>query len=106
MAGKRVSALAGLKEEMQEKGPDAVPLDSPGRSASVARAKAGRPATSTERSSNVRDQRKALTVYFPPEVSKELRRLAVEEDTTLQALVGEAIDLLRRNRGQHPFGAR
>ena len=54
----------------------------------------------------LRETRKAMTVYFPPEVSKGLRAIALEEDTTLQALVGEAIDLLMLKRGKRPFGAR
>ena len=54
----------------------------------------------------LRETRKAMTVYFPPEVSKGLRAIALEEDTTLQGIVGEAIDLLMRSRGKPPFGAR
>ena len=53
-----------------------------------------------------REVRKALTVHFPPEVSKTLRMIAVQEETTLQALVGEAIDMLLVQRGHKPFGAR
>ena len=54
----------------------------------------------------LRETRKAMTVYFPPEVSKGLRAIALEEDTTMQAIVGEAIDLLMQKRGKPPFGAR
>jgi hypothetical protein len=32
--------------------------------------------------------------------------MAIEEDTTVQALMGEAFDLLMRARGKHPFGER
>jgi hypothetical protein len=32
--------------------------------------------------------------------------MALDEDTTMQALLGEAVDLLMRDRGKHPFGER
>ena len=32
--------------------------------------------------------------------------MAIEEGTTVQALMGEAFDLLMRTRGKHPFGER
>jgi hypothetical protein len=35
-----------------------------------------------------------------------LNMLAAEQGTTLQALLGEAIDLLMRQHGKHPFGER
>ena len=53
-----------------------------------------------------RQGKKALIAYFTPSVSKALRQIALDEDTTMQALLGEAIDLLMRDRGKHPFGER
>lgn len=53
-----------------------------------------------------RQGKKALIAYFTPGVNKALRQLALDEDTTMQALLGEAIDLLMRDRGKHPFGER
>ena len=53
-----------------------------------------------------RQGKKALIAYFSPSVSKALRQMALDEDTTMQALLGEAIDLLMRDRGKHPFGER
>jgi len=53
-----------------------------------------------------RQGKKALIAYFSPSVSKALRQLALDEDTTMQALLGESIDLLMRDRGKHPFGER
>ena len=32
--------------------------------------------------------------------------MAIEEGTSVQALMGEAFDLLMRARGKHPFGER
>lgn len=44
---------------------------------------------------------KMIGGHFPPEVSTRLRLLAVEEDTTVQALLEEAInDLLTKKAGR------
>ncbi len=53
-----------------------------------------------------RQGKKALIAYFSPGVSKALRQMALDEDSTMQSLLGEAIDLLMRDRGKHPFGER
>jgi hypothetical protein len=53
-----------------------------------------------------RKGKKAVSAYFSPEVSRGLNVLAAENATTLQALLGEAIDLLMRQYGKHPFGER
>jgi antitoxin-like ribbon-helix-helix protein len=45
-----------------------------------------------------RQGKKALIAYFSPAVSKALRVMAIEENTSMQALLGEAIDLLMRDR--------
>lgn len=36
--------------------------------------------------------------YFDPAVSKQLRKIALDEDTSVQALVAEAIDMLFQAR--------
>ena len=36
--------------------------------------------------------------YFDPTVSKQLREIALAEDSSVQALLGEAIDMLFQNR--------
>lgn len=59
------------------------PAPQPVRRAS--RAKASRPS---------RENTRLIGGHFPPEVSKQLRLIAVEEDTTVQALLEQAIDLL------------
>lgn len=53
-----------------------------------------------------RQGKKAVSAYFSAEVSRGLNVLAAENGTTLQALLGEAIDLLMRQHGKHPFGER
>lgn len=36
--------------------------------------------------------------YFSPEVSKQLKQIALEEDTSVQKLLGEAIDMVFHSR--------
>jgi hypothetical protein len=50
--------------------------------------------------------------YFSPELSRALHQIALDESVAgqprvkIQALIGEAIDLLLRDRGKSPFGER
>ena len=44
--------------------------------------------------------KKALIGYFDPSVSKQLKQLALDEDSTVQQLLGEALDLLFQARGK------
>ena len=53
-----------------------------------------------------REGKKGILGHFSPELSRALNIMAIEESTTVQALMGEAFDLLMRNRGKHPFGER
>ena len=45
-----------------------------------------------------REGAKHIGGYFAPEVSKQLRALAVSEDTTVQALLAEALNMLFQSR--------
>lgn len=53
-----------------------------------------------------REGKKAIVGYFSEDMSRQLRVMAIEENTTVQALVGEALDMLMRARAKHPFGER
>jgi hypothetical protein len=53
-----------------------------------------------------RDGKKMVAGYFSSDLSLAVRQLALIEGTTVQSLLGEAVDLLMRNRGKHPFGER
>ncbi|MGA0606608.1 ribbon-helix-helix domain-containing protein [Phenylobacterium sp. VNQ135] len=53
-----------------------------------------------------RSGKKAVSGYFSPDVSRGLHLLALEQGTSLQALMGEAFDDLMRKYGKHPFGER
>ena len=44
--------------------------------------------------------------HFSAELSRAVKVLAAEQGTTVQALVGEALDLLLRHHGKHPMGER
>jgi hypothetical protein len=44
--------------------------------------------------------------YYSKIFRSTLNRLALDEDTTTQALIGEAVDLLMRSRGKHPLAER
>ena len=50
-----------------------------------------------ERSPHYRSSRQGksnVTGYFPPEVKKQLKLIAAEEDKTIQQLIGEALNML------------
>jgi hypothetical protein len=53
-----------------------------------------------------REGKKGILGHFSPELSRALNIMAIEEGATVQALMGEAFDLLMRARGKHPFGER
>jgi hypothetical protein len=67
-----------------------------GAAADVPGAVANAPASPHERSS--RKATKHIGGYFDPIVSKQLRHIALEEDSSVQALLGEALDLLFQSR--------
>jgi hypothetical protein len=48
--------------------------------------------------SGAREGAKHIGGYFAPEVSKQLRSLAVAEDTTVQDLLAEALNMLFQSR--------
>jgi hypothetical protein len=56
--------------------------------------------------SPARTGKKAVSGYFSPEMSHALHMLALDQRTSLQALMGEAFDDLLRKYGKHPFGER
>jgi hypothetical protein len=53
-----------------------------------------------------RTGKKAISAYFSREMSRALHQLALDQGTSLQALMGEAFDDLLRKYGKHPFGER
>jgi hypothetical protein len=55
---------------------------------------------------NPREGKKAVVGYFSPALSRALHQLALDTDSSIQALLGEATDDLVRKHSKHPFGER
>jgi hypothetical protein len=87
-----MSRFSGLKTQLEPKPGSLVPAPTP-------------PAVNGGRA-KARDGKKAVVGYFSEELSRAMRRLALDEGSSVQALLGEAVDLLMRDRGKHPFGER
>ena len=92
--------LAGLKDELKARREPPPRNDLQGVSPSPELAKGA----STR--AKARIGKRALVGYFSPELSRTLNIMATERDTTLQSILGEAIDLWLREQGKHPFGER
>ena len=58
------------------------------------------PGASTHRPRSGHNRRKHIGGYFDPAVSTQLRHLAVDENSTVQQLLEEALDLLFQTRGK------
>ena len=86
--------LSGLKASLKA---DREPLKQ-----AVTTGEAPRPSTRAK----ARENKRAVVGYFSPELQRTLNIMATERDTTLQAVLGEAIDLWLREQGKHPFGER
>jgi len=96
-----MTRFAGLKDDLPRGRPaESKPTEPPSTPTSSGAAEANskrRPA---------REGKKGILGHFSPELSRALNIMAIEEGTTVQALMGEAFDLLMRARGKHPFGER
>ena len=89
--------LAGLKDALKaERQPLKETIEEP------------KPATVSTASTRAKARmgKRAVGGYFSPELARTLNVMATERDTTLQAILGEAIDLWLRENGKHPFGER
>jgi hypothetical protein len=53
-----------------------------------------------------REGKKAFLTYVAPEQLKAIKLMAVAEDTSMQALVGKAFDLLLETSGRRRLAAR
>jgi hypothetical protein len=50
-----------------------------------------------------REGKKAITGFFDPAVSRQLKQIALEEDSNIQALLREALNDLFTKRGRSPI---
>jgi Antitoxin-like ribbon-helix-helix len=68
---------------------------------------ASKPAPKTAEAvrSGAREGTKHIGGYFTPQVSKQLRSLAVAEDSTVQDLLAEALNMLFQSRGMPMIAA-
>lgn len=89
--------LSGLKASLKA---DREPL----KKAEVVETTEETPRRSTR--AKARENKRAVVGYFSPELQRTLNIMATERDSTLQAILGEAIDLWLRQEGKHPFGER
>jgi hypothetical protein len=89
------SRFAGLKQQ-QAPSPPAVAPSAPAAAADVP--KPGR--------APARIGKKAVVGYFSSDLSRALHQLALDNNVSIQGLLGEAIDDLMRKYGRHPFGER
>lgn len=53
-----------------------------------------------------RRKTKHIGGYFDPAVSRQLRGIALEEDSTVQELMGEALDMLFQSRRKPPIASK
>jgi hypothetical protein len=92
-----MTRFSGLKSQLDPKPGPSAPASAPSEPAQ---------APASAQRAKARDGKKAVVGYFSAELSRAMRLLSVEEGSTVQALLGESIDLLMRERGKHPFGER
>ncbi len=59
-----------------------------------------------EAAPKARDGKTMIAGYFSPQMAKAVKLLAVERDTTVQALIGEGLDAILHKYGKHPMGER
>lgn len=50
-----------------------------------------------------RKGKKAVTGHFDPAVSRQLKQLALDRDTTIQSLLSEALNVLFEKYGKNPI---
>lgn len=94
-----MTRFAGLKQDLPPSQP--APAKAPEPEPAAAKT-----SDATAKRRPAREGKKGILGHFSPELSRALNIMAIEEGTTVQALMGEAFDLLMRARGKHPFGER
>lgn len=103
----RLAAVAGPPPQpaaVIERETKAVALQAP-RVKPVAVAKSA-PAPVASSTAKAREGKVMIAGYFSPQMAKAVKLLAVEQDITVQALIGEALDMVLHKNGKHPMGER
>lgn len=81
MVNKFANALKNTKQEEQVK-PDSEAVEKP----------------NLKKESNARRGLRHIGGYFTPEVAKQLKQIALEEDTTVQGLLSESLNMIFQSR--------
>ena len=50
-----------------------------------------------------RQEKRSLTGWYPPEIHRQVRLIAAQEDKTLEEVVGDALNLLFEKHGMPPI---
>ncbi len=105
MSGRTNSLQAVLERQAAAAGPTPQPAPAPPPTAAPTaqdgREGEGPPPTKPEKFFRPsRDGRRFLGGHFDPKVVRQMKMLAAEEDTTTQALLEEALDLLFMKKGR------
>ncbi len=72
----------------------------------VLKAVAAIPAAEPSTTTKARIGKTMIAGYFTPQMARAVKLLAVERDTTVQALIGEGLDAVLHKYGKHPMGER
>ena len=100
-----MSARPSLSARLaQAAGPAPAPVASPTPPRPARARKA--PETPVAAPAKARIGKTMVAGYFSPEMARAVKLLAVERGVTVQALIGEALDLVLREAGKHPMGER
>ena len=97
MSGRLSGLRDALKAERQPPAPQLTPSE-PERTTVAMAGSSSR--------AKARIGKRALAGYFSPELVRAVNIEATQRDTTVQAILGEALDLWFRENGKHPFGER
>jgi hypothetical protein len=102
MSAARNSLQAVLDRQAQSAPPPSSPSPSPPRTAAPRRklVEPDQPPKTDKFYRPSREGQRLIAGHFDPKVAKQLKLLAAEEDTTVQALLEEALNLLFVKKGQ------
>jgi len=93
------NSLQAVLERQARELPDPPPAETPG--APPARKRAEKQESGAGKFYRAsREGKRLIAGHFPPELAKQLKLLAAEEDTTIQALLEEALGLLFVKKGR------
>ncbi len=106
-AGRKPSGASGrpsLFGKVAPVRPSAAPTSAPPADAADAQAgKGGAGGRSAVRGRRDREDKRQIAGFFSAECSKQLRMLAAEEDTTVQELLREGLNVMFQQHGKPPI---